>query len=48
MPKKQSSSAEDDRDLYSGLVRLHVLHHAVEEPIFGSGMMRNSLGTDIG
>jgi len=28
----------DDRDLYSGLIRLHVLHHAVEEPIFGLGM----------
>ena len=23
-----------DRDLYSGLIRLHILHHAVEEPIF--------------
>ena len=30
---------EDDRDLYSGLIRLHVLHHAAEEPIFGLGMM---------
>jgi len=28
-----------DRDLYSGLMRLHVLHHAVEEPIFGLGML---------
>src|SRR5216683_2525458 len=27
-----------DRDLYSGLIRLHVLHHAVEGPIFGIGM----------
>ena len=26
-----------DRDLYSGLIRLHVLHHATEEPIFGLG-----------
>ena len=30
---------EDDRDLYSGLIRLHVLHHAVKEPIFGLGMI---------
>jgi PadR family transcriptional regulator PadR len=30
---------EDDRDLYSGLIRLHVLHHAVQEPIFGLGMI---------
>ena len=29
----------DDRDLYSGLIRLHVLHHAVEEPIFRLGML---------
>jgi PadR family transcriptional regulator len=26
------------RDLYSGLIRLHVLHHAVEGPIFGLEM----------
>jgi DNA-binding PadR family transcriptional regulator len=29
----------DDRDLYSGLIRLHILHHAVHEPIFGQGMI---------
>lgn len=29
-----------DRDLYSGLIRLHVLHHATEEPIFGLGMIQ--------
>ena len=29
----------DNRDLYSGLIRLHVLHHAVEEPVFGLGMV---------
>src|SRR3989441_12007521 len=28
-----------DQDLYSGLIRLHVLHHAVEEPVFGLGMI---------
>ena len=28
-----------DRDLYSGMIRLHVLQHAAEEPIFGLGMM---------
>lgn len=28
-----------DRDLYSGLMRLHILHHAVEGPIFGLGMV---------
>lgn len=24
-----------DKDLYGGLIRLHILHHAAEEPIFG-------------
>jgi PadR family transcriptional regulator, regulatory protein PadR len=28
----------DDRDLYSGMIRLHILHHAEEEMIFGAGM----------
>jgi len=28
----------DHRDLYSGLIRLHVLLHAAQEPIFGLGM----------
>ena len=25
----------DDKELYAGLIRLHILHHAVHEPIFG-------------
>jgi DNA-binding PadR family transcriptional regulator len=41
------------RDLYSGLIRLHILHHAVEGPVFGLEMAeelarhgyRISLGT---
>ena len=36
MPRKADYN---DRDLYSGLIRLHVLHHAVEGPIFGLGMI---------
>jgi PadR family transcriptional regulator, regulatory protein PadR len=28
-----------DQDLYGGLIRLHVLHHAGEEPIFGLGII---------
>ncbi len=35
----KTNSDYSDRDLYSGLIRLHVLHHAVEEPIFGLGMI---------
>ncbi|KVD97482.1 PadR family transcriptional regulator [Burkholderia ubonensis] len=29
----------DDRDLYAGLVRLHVLHHATKEPVYGQAMI---------
>ena len=29
---------EDDRDLYSGLIRLHI-PHAAEEPLYGLGMV---------
>jgi PadR family transcriptional regulator, regulatory protein PadR len=29
----------DDRDLYGGLIRLHVLHHAREKPIYGHWMI---------
>ncbi len=28
-----------DRNLYTGLIRLHILHHAVEGPIFGQAMI---------
>jgi PadR family transcriptional regulator len=29
----------DERFLYAGLIRLHVLHHAAEEPIYGLAMI---------
>jgi PadR family transcriptional regulator, regulatory protein PadR len=29
----------DSRQLYSGLIRLHILHHAAKEGIFGLGMI---------
>ena len=40
MKKTKSDSVKpaQDRDLYSGLMRLHILHHAVEGPVFGLGM----------
>jgi DNA-binding PadR family transcriptional regulator len=37
--KHEYTDFDVDRDLYSGLIRLHVLHHAVQEPIFGLGMI---------
>ena len=30
---------ESDKDLYSGLIRLHILHHAAEEPVHGLGLI---------
>lgn len=33
------SARVDDQDLYSGLVRMHILYHASHEPIFGLGIM---------
>jgi len=29
----------DEREFYSSLIRLHILHHAVQEPIFGLGII---------
>lgn len=37
--KAEQELIDADRELYSGLIRLHVMHHAVEEPIFGLGMI---------
>jgi len=36
---RSGTEADGTRELYSGLIRLHVLHHACEEPIFGLGMI---------
>jgi PadR family transcriptional regulator, regulatory protein PadR len=35
----EAAKSMSDRDLYSGLIRLHILHHAVREPIFGAGII---------
>jgi DNA-binding PadR family transcriptional regulator len=28
-----------DQELYSGMIRLHILHHASREPVFGLGLI---------
>jgi len=33
----------DDKSLYAGLIRLHILHHASEEPVYG-GWIAEELG----
>jgi PadR family transcriptional regulator, regulatory protein PadR len=30
------SMSMDDRSLYSGLVRLHILHHSAQRPVYGA------------
>ena len=35
----------DDRNLYSGLIRIHILHHAAKEPIYGLGMLEEMATT---
>jgi PadR family transcriptional regulator PadR len=37
--KSEHANYAADRDLYSGLIRLHVLHHAAKEGMFGLGMI---------
>ena len=32
-------NTKNEKDQYSGLIRLHILHHAAEEGIFGLGMI---------
>jgi len=39
MKLKQPTRGKN-QELYIGLVRLHVLHHAAEEPIFGLGIIQ--------
>jgi PadR family transcriptional regulator, regulatory protein PadR len=36
---RHAQTSEDYQDLYSGLIRIHILFHACEEPIFGLGMI---------
>jgi PadR family transcriptional regulator len=34
-----NQGSQNEKDLYSGLIHLHILHHAAEEGIFGLGMI---------
>jgi PadR family transcriptional regulator PadR len=36
---KKASRGVEHRDLYAGLIRLHVLHHACKEPVYGLAMI---------
>ena len=40
-PKRSAAASPDvgHRDLYAGLIRLHVLHHAVRETVYGFAMI---------
>jgi PadR family transcriptional regulator PadR len=34
-PAQRESQDRRDQELYGGLIRLHILHHASKEPVFG-------------
>jgi DNA-binding PadR family transcriptional regulator len=34
-PRKATGKDRRDQDLYGGLIRLHILHHASKGPVFG-------------
>jgi DNA-binding PadR family transcriptional regulator len=36
---RTTSRQDADADLHQGFIRLHVLHHAAEEPVFGLWMI---------
>lgn len=38
-PQRAMGNEHDERGLYAGLIRLHMLYHAACEPIFGLGMI---------
>ena len=44
MPRESSTKALEHHDLLSGLVRLHVLHHAAEGEIYGQWMIDELAG----
>jgi len=44
IPRSEKKPQCFDRDLFSELIRLHVLHDAAKEPIFGSGMFEELAG----
>jgi PadR family transcriptional regulator PadR len=37
--KRGDANSKAEQQIYSGLVRLHILHHACEGPVFGLGMI---------
>lgn len=36
----RTSNGAEERFLYAGLIRLHLLHHAAHEPVYGLAMIR--------
>lgn len=36
---KKGRAGATDQDLYGGLIRLHILHHAAQESVFGLGII---------
>lgn len=39
MPRARGEKQNDDREIYAGLIRIHILYHACQGPVFGLGMI---------
>lgn len=44
MEESEKKASSEDQQLYSGLVRLHVLHHAAEKPVYGLWLIEELRG----
>ena len=43
-PTESTKHTFDDRDLYSGFIRMHILHCAAKGPVFGLGLLEELAG----
>jgi DNA-binding PadR family transcriptional regulator len=44
MEESGKQASTEDQQLYSGLIRLHVLHHAAEKPVYGLWLIEELRG----
>jgi PadR family transcriptional regulator PadR len=44
MEESAKQASTEDQQLYSGLIRLHVLHHAAEKPVYGLWLIEELRG----
>jgi PadR family transcriptional regulator len=44
MEKSEKQASSEHQQLYAGLIRLHVLHHAAEKPVYGLWLIEELRG----